>query len=246
MKKFVISSAPASALAEEIQTIWGECFPSPDSAADAEIFCTASNAEALLLSMDGVAVGMCGLIPVGAGELLGRYLFAVGVRPAFRGMGGFRMLCRTAEARARAEKTDFLCLVPANEALDATYRRFGYSGSVRVPRWEISARQAEKMIPVPCFPTPRAADGRTLMPSAGFISCLRRSYQKFRLGDSLLLCGKSSGVGRTVYEYIPGEREECPPASVELKAHGLILPLTSSAERLCGEGISFYCSMGED
>ena len=241
-----IVSAPAAELAGEVSLIWRECFPSPDSDSDARLFTGCSGAKTLLLTVDGAPAGMCNLLPASAGTLRGCYLFAVGVRPAFRGNGGFRRLCENAGSKARAEGLDFLTLVPADEGLSATYRRFGYTENVSVPRREISGKDLESLTPTDSFPEPQAESDRMIMPSPGFLRYLRGSYLKFRLGDSFLLCGDEMGGKRQVYEYIPGTAADIRPLPSPTAAHGLILPLTGDARRLCRTPLSFYCSMGED
>lgn len=241
-----IISAPAAELAAEITLIWRECFPSPDSGSDARLFAGCSGAKTLLLTVNGAPAGMCNILPVSAGTLRGCYLFAVGVRPAFRGNGGFRLLCKEAEDTARAEGLDFLTLVPADEGLAATYRRFGYTENVNVPRREISGKDLESLTPTDSFPAPQAESDRMIMPSHGFLRYLRGSYLKFRLGDSFLLCGEERYGKRQVYEYIPGTAPDIRPLPSPTAAHGLLLPLTGDARRLCRMPLSFYCSMGED
>ncbi len=237
---------PSAELSGELRPLWTECFPSSDSAEDADRFCRLSDASTMLWRVDGAAAGMCNLVPVSAGELQGLYLFAVGVRPGLRGMGGFRALCRAAAERASGDKLDFLCLVPATEALDATYRRFGYGGNGKIPRWKISAEYAAALTPATDIPLPRDVNDSTVMPSAGFLKYLRSSYHEMCLGKSILLCGDERDGGRAVYEYIPCPGDPCPPTPEDSGFYGLALPLTARAERLLDDGISFYSTMGED
>lgn len=190
--------------------------------------------------MHGDAAGMCNLVPVSADGMHGLYLFAVGMLPEYRGMGGFRLLCDAACRIAEDEGADFTVLVPADERLGETYKRYGYRGNICIPRFTVADSRGLMRAEMP----PPVSRRGVLMPSGGFISYIRASYESFRLGDSYLLCGAESGGSRRVYEYIPG----CLAADIipaDPHAHGLILPLARRAERLT-DGASFYCSMGED
>lgn len=128
MENFGIVSAPARECAVDTADIWRECFPASDAERDARLFTTLGGAVTLFITAGGTAAGMCHLVPVRAGALGGCYLFAVGVREKYRGMGGFRLLCRAAEEYARREGHDFLTLVPADARLDATYRASAIAG----------------------------------------------------------------------------------------------------------------------
>ena len=102
------------------------------------------------------------------------------------------------------------------------------------------------LTPTDSFPAPQAESDRMIIPSHGFLRYLRGSYLKFRLGDSFLLCGEERYGKRQVYEYIPGAAADIRPLHPTTAAHGLLLPLTGDARRLCLMPLSFYCSMGED
>ena len=224
---------------------WESCFPAADAAADAAgdaaLFAHTAEARTLIIGSHGDAAGMCNLVPVSADGMHGLYLFAVGVLPEYRGMGGFRLLCATARRIAESEGADFTVLVPADERLGETYKRYGYRGNISIPRFTVA--DSRGLLVRAEMPPPVSRRG-VLMPSDGFISYIRASYESFRIGDSYLLCGAESGGSRQVYEYIPGCRaEHIIPADPH--AHGLILPLTPRAARLTDEA-SFYCSMGED
>lgn len=221
--------------------IWESCFPAADAAGDAALFAHTAEARTLIIGSHGDAAGMCNLVPVSADGMHGLYLFAVGVLPEYRGMGGFRLLCATARRIAESEGADFTVLVPADERLGETYKRYGYRGNICIPRFTVA--DSRGLLVRAEMPPPVSRRG-VLMPSDGFISYIRASYESFRIGDSYLLCGAESGGSRRVYEYIPGCRaEHIIPADPH--AHGLILPLTPRAARLT-DGASFYCSMGED
>lgn len=221
--------------------IWESCFPAADAAGDAALFAHTAEARTLIIGSHGDAAGMCNLVPVSADGMHGLYLFAMGVLPEYRGMGGFRLLCATARRIAESEGADFTVLVPADARLGETYKRYGYRGNISIPRFTVA--DSRGLLVRAEMPPPVSRRG-VLMPSDGFISYIRASYESFRIGDSYLLCGAESGGSRRVYEYIPGCRaEHIIPADPH--AHGLILPLTPRAARLT-DGASFYCSMGED
>lgn len=245
MENFGIVSAPARECAVDTADIWRECFPASDAERDARLFTTLGGDVTLFITAGGTAAGMCHLVPVRAGALGGCYLFAVGVREKYRGMGGFRLLCRAAEEYARREGHDFLTLVPADARLDATYRRFGYRGNVGVPRFEI--REPAELVPDRGAP-PRVtshADFLTIVPSDGFIAYLAATYGGYRLGDTYLICGDEKDGSRPVYACIAAGERPRSLTRVTCGAHGLVLPLTPAAGRLC-DATEYYCSMGED
>lgn len=240
MPEFDITVKNTASAAGDVARIWRACFPSRDAAQDAALFAGVSDARTVFITSDGQTAGMCNLVPLTFGSLRGIYLFAVGVLPGYRGKGGFRLLCETARALAAREGYGFTALVPADTILADTYRRFGYTGQLRIPRYTVpaSAKLVRSAMPTP------ACNGNTVMPSRGFISYIRASYEDLRLGDSFLLCGAAKDGVRPVYEYIPG-RAGIIPAPTPAGSYGMILPLSGGiAHRL--DGASFYCSMGED
>lgn len=56
----------------------------------------------------------------------GYYIYGVCVDKKFRGMGLFRSVMEKAEDKALANDADFVCLIPADESLAATYYKWGY------------------------------------------------------------------------------------------------------------------------
>ena len=72
---------------------------------------------------------MASLIPVCAqntSESKGYYIYGVCVDRAHRGCGLFSAVMKNAEDWAADEKADFVCLIPADSKLEATYRKWGY------------------------------------------------------------------------------------------------------------------------
>ncbi len=113
--------APSS---EDKLALWQACFgDSPEAAAH---FYRLEGLRCFSFLSAQKTVGMAHILPVRAGECCGGYLYAVGVARAHRGRGIFRALMRAAERYAVRSGYDFLCLIPASEALDETYRRYGY------------------------------------------------------------------------------------------------------------------------
>ena len=83
------------------------------------------------------------------------------------------------------------------------------------------------------------------MPSDGFIAYLAVTYGGYRLGDTYLICGDEKDGSRPVYACIADGERPRSLTRVTCGAHGLVLPLTPAAGRLCGAA-EYYCSMGED
>ncbi len=78
----------------------------------------------------GVTVGIAHILPVRCGDLVGGYLYAVGVLPAYRGRGILDRLMKKCEQFCREQGYDFACLIPATDALSETYRRRGYLAEI--------------------------------------------------------------------------------------------------------------------
>lgn len=56
----------------------------------------------------------------------GKYLYAVCTSPKYRNKGIMRELEFNAKEKAKVNKLDFICLVPANESLFSMYEKLGY------------------------------------------------------------------------------------------------------------------------
>jgi GNAT superfamily N-acetyltransferase len=76
---------------------------------------------------------MASLIPICAQNasalerIRGYYIYGVCVDKEYRGKGLFFAIMKKAEEQAVKENADFVCLIPADSKLEATYRRWGYS-----------------------------------------------------------------------------------------------------------------------
>ena len=70
---------------------------------------------------------MASLVPILADKnIKGFYLYGVCVAKDFRGRGLFRLIMDMSEREARSRGAGFVCLIPADEKLAQTYRRFLY------------------------------------------------------------------------------------------------------------------------
>ena len=69
-------------------------------------------------------------IKCGGKIYFGRYLYAAATLPEYRGKGLMGRLIEEAENYVRAEKIDFIALVPANDSLYDYYGKFGFNESM--------------------------------------------------------------------------------------------------------------------
>jgi predicted acetyltransferase len=75
---------------------------------------------------------MASLIPIYAQNtpesknLRGYYIYAVCADKMHRGKGFFSAIMKKAEEQADKKNADFVCLIPADSNLEATYRKWGY------------------------------------------------------------------------------------------------------------------------
>ena len=76
---------------------------------------------------------MASLVPIYAqnatalGRIRGYYIYGVCVDKEHRGVGLFSAIMKKAEEQAVKGNADFVCLIPADSKLEATYRKWGYS-----------------------------------------------------------------------------------------------------------------------
>ena len=76
---------------------------------------------------------MASLVPIYAQNastserVRGYYIYGVCVDKAHRGNGLFYVIMKKAEEQAAKGNADFVCLIPADNRLEATYRKWGYS-----------------------------------------------------------------------------------------------------------------------
>ena len=106
-----------------------ECFG--DSADEAEKFFSCRDIVTVCKCEEDGLAAMAGLVPILAEENVpGYYIYGVCVAKDFRGRGLFRTIMRMAEEEAITRGARFVCLIPADSRLDATYRRFLYDTEV--------------------------------------------------------------------------------------------------------------------
>lgn len=100
--------------------LWQECFG--DDEETVKTFSSIPDIQHLHFVSNGQTVGMAHIVPVSMDDLRGGYLYGIGVKKEYRGRG----ICRALLEAAEHTNCDFLCLIPANEELAETYRRYGY------------------------------------------------------------------------------------------------------------------------
>ncbi len=106
-----------------------ECFG--DSAESAEELFSCRDVVTVCKYEEDRLAAMASLVPILAEEnARGFYLYGVCVAEAFRGRGLFRVIMEMAESEALSRGADFVCLIPADDTLADTYRRFSYDTEV--------------------------------------------------------------------------------------------------------------------
>lgn len=106
-----------------------ECFG--DSAEEAEELFSCRDVVTVCKYEEDRLAAMASLVPILAEDKVrGFYLYGVCVAKAFRGRGLFRVIMEMAEKEALSRGADFVCLIPADDALAHTYRRFSYDTEV--------------------------------------------------------------------------------------------------------------------
>jgi len=81
--------------------------------------------------IEGRLAAMASLIRINGKNSKGFYVYGVCVAKDFRGRGYFRKIMDAVESYANTEGADFLCLIPANDALQYTYHRMGYVEKIK-------------------------------------------------------------------------------------------------------------------
>ena len=64
-------------------------------------------------------------------KICGYYIYGVCVDKDYRGMGLFPLIMKKAEEEATKRNADFVCLIPADSCLEATYRKWGYNVEIQ-------------------------------------------------------------------------------------------------------------------
>ena len=112
-----------------------DCFG--DSADTAREFFSCKDVLTISISEDDRLAAMASLVPILAGDnVKGFYIYGVCVAREFRHRGLFREIMSRAENEAKNRGASFVCLIPADDVLDATYRRFGYNTVVSATKTE--------------------------------------------------------------------------------------------------------------
>ena len=136
------------------EDIFAVCFGDTREGIDA--FYAIPDAVCIEEKENGETVGIAHVLPVFLEGYKGGYLFAIGVDPAHRGRGLLRALLARAEQFCRTWGLDFVCLIPASDALADTYRRHGYTVEVAT----VSGVVGENSHPVLCLSSEFLAYGK--------------------------------------------------------------------------------------
>lgn len=111
------------------EELWALCFG--DSHEFAREFFAINGITTLCEYSGNKLIGMASMIPlISDSALRGNYVYGVCVHPEYRGNGVFRKLMGRCEERAVQKGDDFICLIPATDALVRSYSKMGYSISV--------------------------------------------------------------------------------------------------------------------
>ena len=127
------------------EDVFAICFG--DTQEDIDAFYAISDAVCIEEKENGETVGIAHVLPVFLEGYRGGYLYAIGVAPEHRGKGLFARLLERCEAFCRAWGLDFVCLIPATEALADTYRRYGYHLEIAT----VSGNRQKDSHPVRCL-----------------------------------------------------------------------------------------------
>ena len=108
--------------------IWCECFGDPPEV-PTEFYSTVK--ADILVARDGESiVGVVNILPVTLGKHTGGYVYAAGVKKAYRGRGIFDELLKETDGFLKKKGASFVCLVPGDESLAKTYIRRGYTEKI--------------------------------------------------------------------------------------------------------------------
>lgn len=111
------------------EELWALCFG--DSPELAREFFAIDGIRTVCEYSGDTLIGMASMIPLASESALrGDYVYGVCVHPEYRGQGVFRKLMARCEQIALNNGDDFICLIPATDALVRSYSKMGYSISV--------------------------------------------------------------------------------------------------------------------
>ncbi|MBQ5825083.1 MAG: GNAT family N-acetyltransferase [Clostridia bacterium] len=197
-------------LREQAVVLWREAFG--DSEEYIRFFHnTHSSCVCLTLEEKGALASALYLID---GELCsqkGLYLFAAATFKKHRGKGLMAKLLQKAEEYARQNAKSFIALVPAEASLFDYYSRFGYKTAFYADKRSIGSEFSADGVNMFCW-------------SAGHIGYIIKEQEKY--GTRLYECG---AVTFSVYE---GGYIKTPADKSEENRYGMLLPLSSEANRL--------------
>ena len=103
-----------------------------DSKETAENFFSCDRVTTVTEYVGNRLAAMASLVPIYARNtsvsdmIHGYYIYGVCVDKEYRGRGLFSAIMKKAEEQASCENADFVCLIPADSKLEATYRKWGY------------------------------------------------------------------------------------------------------------------------
>ena len=116
-----------------------DCFG--DSADTAREFFSCKDVETVSITKDNRLAAMASLVPILAQDnVKGFYIYGVCVLSDYRGKGLFREIMSRVENEAENMGARFVCLIPADDMLEATYKRFGYNIVVGATKTEAEKR----------------------------------------------------------------------------------------------------------
>ena len=157
-----------------------DCFS--DSADTAKEFFSCKDVITISIQKDNRLAAMASLVPILAEDnVKGFYIYGVCVAMDFRQRGLFRDVMSRAENEAKNKGASFVCLIPADNMLEATYRRFGYNTVVGA-----TSTESEKKIVLLSDDFRRFAycDGNVDKPHrSGLLKCIERYDFTVRDGE---------------------------------------------------------------
>lgn len=112
---------------QNMRHLWQECF-GDDIATIDHFFATVYNPKLCFThSINGAVAAMLHLIPIRYGNSQHGYIYAVATKPAFRRQGiASQLIQRAIEYAKECKEYDSLILIPADEAAQRLYSRFGF------------------------------------------------------------------------------------------------------------------------
>lgn len=127
----MILRTPAREDIPAMAQLWETCFSDPQEEVEHFLEQVLRPEYGLVVQQpEGGLIAMLTMLPVmmhtNTNIYKGSYLYGVCTHPDFRGQGWFHQLMDRAKEEAKAQKRQFLCLVPAGEKLFSLYRSLGF------------------------------------------------------------------------------------------------------------------------